>query len=329
MKFTNLWLSILVTLLSLSLGVGNLRAAEPTKVRVAYVNNIQSAALVQLKQLGKEQNLDIELIPFTRYPDVQNALAAGSVDLGPITPNGIPAAVAQGNRNIIAVMDLVYGGDAVLVRKGVKVEKFTDLKGKRVGVAEGGIGWIMFVMLLEKNGMTYNDIKASNFSSATDIVIALKRGDTDAVNLWEPFVSEAVAGGYAYTPPTISFKDTALQAMNGTLGASRAFVTSKPDTVVAALKLVLKAEEQLEKSPTLWTNLVRGYSKLSDDVLKRSLSGIRYAGPHLSKTKLDAAAAFLFKSGIAKTDVTGKMGDTINPSFLARAVGKSEAAVLQ
>jgi sulfonate transport system substrate-binding protein len=329
MTFKNLRLSILVTMLSFSLGVGSLWAAEPAKVRVAYVNNIQSAALVQIKALAKEQNLDIDLIPFTRYPDVQNALAAGSVDLGPITPNGIPAAVAQGNRNIIAVKDLVYGGDAILVRKGVNVQKFTDLKGKKVGVAEGGIGWIMFVMLLEKNGMTYNDIHASNFSSATDIVLALKRGDMDAVNLWEPFVAEAVADGYAYKPSSIDFKDTPLQAMNGMLGASRAFVSSKPDTAVAALKLVLKAEQQLEQSPKLWMTIVRGYSKLSDDVLKRSLSGIRYAGPHLSKTKLDAAATFLFKAGIAKIDVTGKLGDTVNPSFLARATGKSEAEVLQ
>lgn len=316
-------------ILSPGLGAGNLWAADPVKVRVAYINNIQSAALLHTKTLAKEENLDIELIPFTRYPDVQKALAVNSVDLGPVAPNGIPAAVAQGDRNVIAVKDLVYGGDSILVRKGLDVKKFSDLKGKRVGVAEGGIGWIMFVMLLEKNGMSYADIQASNFSSATDILNALKRGDTDAVNLWEPFVSEAVAAGYAYAPRDLDFKDTALAAMNGTLGASRAFASKHPDALVGAIRLVLKAEEQLQKDRELWIKIVRGYSKLSDDILKHSLAGIRYAGPHLSQKKLDAAAAFLFKAGIAKTDVTGKLGDTVDARYLARAVGKSEAQVLQ
>jgi sulfonate transport system substrate-binding protein len=318
----------LATTLLLGLGAESMRA-EPAKVRVAYVNNIQSAVLLHIKTLANGQDLDVELVPFTRYPDVQNALAVGSVDLGPIGPNGVPAAVAQGNRNIIAVKDLVYGGDAILVRKGLNVETFTDLKAKRIGVAEGGIGWIMFVMLLEKNGMSYGDVQAANFSSATDLLNALKRGDIDAVNLWEPFLAQAISERFAYKPPRIDFKDTPLGAMNGTLAASRAFAGAQPDALIAAIRLVLKAEDQLGHDPQLWLTLVRGYSSLNDDILRRSLSGIRYAGPHLNRTKLDATAAFLFKAGIAKTDVAGKLGDTVDPSFLARAVGKTESAVLE
>lgn len=329
MKPVSLRSFVIFSMLSLGLGAGNLWAADPVKVRVAFINNIQSAVLAHLKTLGKEENLDVELIPFTRYPDVQKALAVASVDLGPIAPNGIPAAVAQGDRNVIAVMDLVYGGDAVIVRKGVNVQKFSDLKGKRIGVAEGGIAWIMFVMLLEKNGLSYSDVKTANFSSATDMLNALKRGDTDAVNLWEPFVAEAVAEGYGYVPRAVDFRDTALGAMNGILGASRAFAAKQPDALVGAIRLVLKAEQQLEKDHKLWIGIVRGYSKLNDDILKRSLTGIRYAGPHLSRKKLDATATFLFKAGIAKTDVTGKLGDTVDAKFLARAAGKSEAQVLQ
>jgi sulfonate transport system substrate-binding protein len=328
MKFATLGKIVLLTIFSLGIGGGSMRA-EPVKVRVAYVNNIQSAALLHIKTLAKEQDLEVDFVPFTRYPDVQNALAVGSVDLGPIAPNGVPAAVAQDNRNIIAVMDLVYGGDAILVRKGVNVQVFSDLKAKRIGVAEGGIGWIMFVMLLEKNGMSYGDVQAANFSSATDLLNALKRGDMDAVNLWEPFVAQALGEGYAYKPTRIDFKDTPLGAMNGTLGSSRAFASRQPDVLVTVIRLVLKAEEQLERDPQLWMTLVGGYSSLNDDVLKGSLSGIRYAGPYLSRTKLDATATFLFNAGISKTDVTGKLGDTVDPSFLARAIGKSEAEVLQ
>ena len=187
-------ITLLIALLSP--GGGGLLAADPTKVRVGYINNVQSAALVQLKVLSKESNLEIELVPFTRYPDVQKALAVDSIDVGVIAPNGLPAAVAQGDRNVIAVMDLVYGGNSMVVRKGVEINEFADLKGKQIGLAEGGISWMMFMMLLEQHKIAYTDIQALNFSAATDAVNALKHGDMDVVDLWEPFVSQAVAAGY-------------------------------------------------------------------------------------------------------------------------------------
>jgi sulfonate transport system substrate-binding protein len=329
MKRAHLRSFVIFAMLSLGMVAGELWAADPVKVRVAYINNIQSAVLLHMKTLAKEANLEIDLVPFTRYPDVQKALAVNSVDIGPIAPNGLPAAVAQGDRNVIAVLDLVYGGDALVIRNGVSIQKFNDLKGKRIGVAEGGIAWIMFVMLLEKNGMSYSDIKTANFGGATDMVSALKRGDMDAVTLWEPFIAELVAGGFGTTSRAVDFAETPLGAMNGMVGASKAFASKHPDALVGALRLILKGEEQLQKDRELWTKIVRGYSNLSDDVLKRALTDIRYAGPSLSRSKLDAAASFLYKAGIARTDVTGKLGETVDPSFLARAVGKSEAQVLK
>src|SRR5215210_4014660 len=143
----------LLSLFACGIFAVNVQAADPARVRVGYINNVQSAVLVHIKALAKEENLDIELVPFTRYPDVQKALSVNSVDIGVIAPNGLPTAVAQGDRNVIAVLDLVYGGNSFVIRKGVNVQNFRDLKGKRLGLAEGGISWMMFVMLLDKNGM--------------------------------------------------------------------------------------------------------------------------------------------------------------------------------
>ena len=89
MKFATLGKIVLLTIFSLGIGAGSMRA-EPAKVRVAYINNIQSAALLQMKTLAKEKDLDIDFIPFTRYPDVQRALAVNSVDIGPIAPMVYP-----------------------------------------------------------------------------------------------------------------------------------------------------------------------------------------------------------------------------------------------
>jgi sulfonate transport system substrate-binding protein len=311
------------------LAIVNVQAAEPAKVRVGYINNVQSAVLAHLKSIAKDENLDIELVPFTRYPDVQKALSVDSVDVGVIAPNGLPAAVAQGDRNVIGVLDLVYGGNSFVVRNDVKVKRFQDLKGKRVGLAEGGISWMMFVMLLDKYGMSYADIRAVNFSGATDMVIALKRGDVDVVDLWEPFVAEIVGAGFGYKTPAVNFRETPLEAMNGLLGASKRFSQKNDEALVRTLRLILKGERQLENDRNLWVEIVRGYSKLDDATIKLALEGINYGGPQLSLSKMDRVATFIFKAGLVKNDVTGKLGENVDARFLARAVGKSEAAVLK
>jgi sulfonate transport system substrate-binding protein len=329
MRHTSPAICAAFAVLSLCVNVADSKAAEPTKVRVGYINNTQSAVMLQMKAIQKDENIDIDLIPFTRYPDVQRAIAANSVDIGPIAPNGLPTAVAQGDRNVIAVMDLAYGGDSMIIRKGIEVQKFQDLKAKRIGLAEGGIAWMMFVMLLDKNGMTYNDIRAVNFSAPTDMVNAIKRGDVDAVDLWEPFLTQTVVEGYGNISPVVNYNETPLASMNSVLGANKTFATEHADALVAALRVVLKSEQQLEKDHKIWVNIVRGYSNLDEATIGRALGGIHYGGPQLSRAKLDAIATFIAKAGIVKQDVTGKLGENADPRFLAKAVGKSEAEVLK
>jgi len=92
------------------------------------------------------------------------------------------------------------------------------------------------------------------------------------------------------------------------LAASRTFSCSHEDALVATVKLVLKAEKQMEADQALWISLVRGYSNLDDATIKSALAGIRYGGPQLSLSKLDAVAHFIFKVGHAKKRRDGKAG---------------------
>jgi ABC-type nitrate/sulfonate/bicarbonate transport system substrate-binding protein len=184
-------------------------------------------------------------------------------------------------------------------------------------------------MLLEQHNVPYTDIRALNFNAATDALNALKHGDMDVVDLWEPFVSQAVASGYGQVTPVVDYRETVLAAMNGLLGASRTFARSHENALVGTLKLILNAEKQLENDQQLWMDLVRGYSNLDDATIKSALSGIKYGGPQLSRSKLDAVATFIFKVGMAKVDMAGKLGENVDARFLARAEGKREEEVLK
>jgi hypothetical protein len=98
---------------------------------------------------------------------------------------------------------------------------------------------------------------------------------------------------------------------------------------VAALRTVLKSEQQLEKDHNVWVSIIRSYSNLDDATINRALAGIHYAGPQLSRGKLDAIATFIGKAGIVKSDMTGKLGENVDARFVAQAAGKSETEVLK
>ena len=117
--------------------------------------------------------------------------------------------------------------------------------------------------------------------------------------------------------------------MNSVLGAGKAFASEHEEVLVAALRLILKCERQIQNDHQTWINIVRGYSNLDEATIDRALAGIHYNGPQLSRSKLDAIAAFIFKAGIVKSDMTGKLGENVDARFLARAAGKSETKVLK
>ena len=156
--------------------------------------------------------------------------------------------------------------------------------------------------------MTYNDIRAVNFSAPTDMVNAIKRGDVDAVDLWEPFLTQTVVEGYGNISPVVNYNETPLASMNSVLGANKTFATEHADALVAALRVVLKSEQQLEKDHKIWVNIVRGYSNLDEATIGRALGGIHYGGPQLSRGEARCDSDFHRQGRYREAGRDGKTG---------------------
>ena len=76
----------------------------------------------------------------------------------------------------------------MVIRKGVTVQKWSDLSGKRVGIAPGSTVWFQFAAMLDEVGVPYNSLIPVNIQGGgTSFHIALRRGDIDVAIIWEPF----------------------------------------------------------------------------------------------------------------------------------------------
>ena len=150
-----------------------------------------SKALLQAAGELDDVPYEIEWKEFTSGPPLLEALGAGSIHIGGVG-NTPPLFAAAGKSEIKVVQGATYGGtgDAIVVPKGSDIKSVEDLKGKKVGVAEGSSANYNLLAQLDKAGLSYDDVQVENLQPA-DGLAAFSSGHLDAWAIWEPFTSQA------------------------------------------------------------------------------------------------------------------------------------------
>lgn len=93
---------------------------------------------------------------------------------------------------IIFASDESAGADAVVASPSIS--KVADLKGKALGTGIGGFGELFAVKMLETANLTSEDVTLVNMDGE-QVPARLKKGDIQAGQTWEPYVSQAVKAG--------------------------------------------------------------------------------------------------------------------------------------
>jgi sulfonate transport system substrate-binding protein len=130
---------------------------------------------------------------FTSGPPILQAMNSGSVDVGGVG-DAPPVFSAAGGAKI-AVIDALKAdpyGAAVLVPKNSTITSVSQLKGKKIAVAQGSSGNYHILALLEKNGLSVKDVDLDYLQPA-DGLAAFTSGSVQAWDIWAPFVEEAVS----------------------------------------------------------------------------------------------------------------------------------------
>ena len=148
-------------------------------------------ALLEAAGLLHKLPFPVKFADFTSGPPILQALNAGSLDVGGVG-NAPPVFAAAGGDQIAIVGALRNSvRDAgLLVPKGSSVTSVSQLKGKKIAVAQGSSADYHLLATLTQAGLTPHDVQLVYLQPAQGLA-AFSSGSVAAWDVWPPFIEQA------------------------------------------------------------------------------------------------------------------------------------------
>ena len=297
--------------------------SPPVKLTVGYVKVGHLAPLSLVPQELKKLGVDVDLVEFARYADARTALLAGSLDVAAIAPADLAISLAQGSDALVGIMGVGSSKKYVIGRKGVKLDSWDDLKGKKVAIGPGSAVWFQFAATVTERGLPYNSFQSVNIQGGgANFVQALQRGEVDAIVCWEPFESLAVLDGAGYFAKNLEYSESkSVGAELGMIGANRKALETKKDAIQRFVWAYIKAQEELAADAQ---KFAEAYAKLTgvEPRVANEASKLITLRAVVSPEQLERQAKAFNELGVIPKDVSGQIRKNWDGSFVSAAVGR-------
>ena len=255
---------------------------------------------------------------FNSGPLVNEAVAAGTQDIGFMADQ--PAIVARASGLPIQIIGSVAYGEralALLVPKDSPITKVEELKGKKIALTVGSYAQHLLVLLLEKAGLTVNDIELINLP-ASEQPATLSSGQVDAIVVWEQYISLLETSGTA----RVLADGTGVKRGNMVTYAIKEYAEKHPLVIEAYIKAGRRASDYIAANPKAAASAVAKHFGVTDEVMEKILGKFSFS-PELSAediAEITKVKDYLLAVGIIKNDVD--MSEFINTSYSKSALGK-------
>jgi len=182
-------------------------------------------------------------------------------------------------RFIFTVAECPY---RIVARRSAGIEQLADLRGKRVATQLESSGEFFLDAMLRTVGLTVEDVVRVHFMAHTEKPIsqvpeALKRGDIDAVALWEPQPQRAKV---AIGADVIEFQDPAVYTEQFNLCTKQASLDAAAmrARIVAFVRSLIVAARRLKADPESGCRLVAKAAKLDIETVRGAWPRFDYPG---------------------------------------------------
>ena len=296
---------------------------KPATITVAYGKFAFAAPLLYVPDILKEMNIEMKGVEFQRYADTRTAIASKQADIGMTGGTLLVQSLAGGNGDLIALMGVAGEKIYPVVRNGVKVETWADLKGKKIAAAVGGNVWTQWVAKLVEEKIPYGDLQVTGVQGGgQNFNIALKRGDVDVAILWSPFDAMPIVDGYAYWPKAMEFGMS--QPVGGEQGiwtTHKDVLKEKKDILERFLWAYKAAEEKVAKSEATKAEAIQQFTGVTPEVAK-TVAELTIFGGQATPKSLQAMAKLMAQLGIVNKDVSDEIPAHFDTSLADKVAGK-------
>jgi sulfonate transport system substrate-binding protein len=300
---------------------------EPLKtrqtIRVAFLKTSFVAPLLYVPEILQSMNIDFRGIELQRYADTRTSISTKEADVGLTGGTLLVQALANGNDDIVALMGVAGEIIYPVVRNGVKVEKWEDLKGKKIAAGVGGNVWTQWVAKLVEVGLPYGELQVIGIQGGgQNYTIALRRGDVDVGILWSPFDAMPVLDGYAYWSKDLEF------GLSQQIGGEQGIWMTHKDLLAAKRQLIERflwaykaAEARVVKSESNKAEAILQFTGIAPEVAKE-VAKLTSFGEDVTVAKLQAMAKLMADQGIVRKDVSDVVGAHLDRELAAKVVGR-------
>jgi sulfonate transport system substrate-binding protein len=299
----------------------NTRADTPKPVRITVARSVSGIPLWGIGPFAEASGFRVEYIPAGTNAEMQRNLQSG-VEIGTLGYQS-PAVMAEQNvTNVKIVAGEQLGGQNLIMRKGVDLNSWKDLEGKRLGRPPGSYVAILFTLAAKENGVDLSRVSLLNTTSAGPAELqALKSGDLDGLVLWSPVIDRAVVEGYAYYPACCDIGQTEKYGGGNQILAANTDFLKDRETAVKFLKAYADSLEFYVKNPEKAVRLITEYTGVSKEVIAEAWKhGIWDVRADVRTMINVASQGPVF--GFSKSDVSAKVPDYVDMSYLSAATGK-------
>ncbi len=239
--------------------------------------------------------------PFGLGPMVSEAFAADHLDRGVM--GDFPAFIGRSagiNYRVVSIASTAPKALALVVKKDSSIVNITDVKGKKVATTKGAYGQKLLTMLMEKNGMTMNDIQFIHMTM-DDLSTALIRGDIDAGVMWDPLVTRMEEAGEI----RVVADGTGVYEAYAVLMAGGEMLSKNPEAVDAVLRAYQRGNEYIKQNPDECIKLLMEEMKIPESQLVKIVNKFNYNGTITNQFVADMkdTEEFMRKNNLLKTPV--------------------------
>jgi NitT/TauT family transport system substrate-binding protein len=214
------------------------------------------------KGFFEEAGLNVELVDSNEdwFGSLQN-MVDGKIDVNQFTLYDLIDFNAKGV-DLVSVIntDISNGADTIIAKS--EIERVGDLKGKRIGLQKGTFSEYMLEVVLERNGLTKDDV--TYVETKVEDIMPLVNGEIDALVVFEPFASQAVEK----TNGRKIFDTSQIPGLIPDVVAfHKSFIQERPEDVQAFVQVWYKTTEFIKDNPKdAFGIIAKNYDKTPDDV---------------------------------------------------------------
>lgn len=224
------------------------------------------------KEFAKD-NITLEFQKFTNGPAANEALIAGKIDIAhAIGDQPMITGIAAGsNATALTTLSRQSATQGIYISGNSKISTVEDLKGKKIGLGIGTFTHKSVIAILEKHGISEDDVKLVNLTSPSENLAALAKGDIDAFAGNYATLYESLNNGKV--KQLVDFGDYPAYTF---LVVSNKFIKTYPEVTQRLLNVIVETQNWVDKNPEEAAKIVATFTGQNYDAVYKLRSQVDF-----------------------------------------------------